>query len=713
MSLTNGTSWSSRFSSGPSTLNQRGRTASIVLLAVVLLVTDAGAQVRPQPPSREQRELQAAERLFDEFQFEQALERLERLVAMLDAGDPDQSELLARGYELRARARFNLGQTDQATADFEALLRTVPTYRLPEDLSPRVIEVFDAVRGRTVGFLELSMDPPGAVAVDGRALPAMRGLQDIFELTEGPHTLTASLPGYREETRELTIVAGESVAMSLELIRIFGTIEFATDPPGARVFVDDEPQGVTELGPRSDGPSLPLIVFDLRPGNHHLRLEDDCYKPFEAPFNIPDPPDDVPFGTLELEPAVAMAIIETSDLDAVAYLDGERRGPASAPIEGICEGDHLLEVRSPTGRFVDRRIWRADETVMLDAELRKAFAIIDTDGGAGVLNVELAEQVEEAVGDARGTMIFVPIEAERMAAATAAGGSPADPSLTVAQRRTLGEQWADGLGAQGVAWLSPDAAATDAYRMQLLAAGSGMPDSLPLRLSDLASRASATHTLGVAPPPIVRASLEASLVDVVGVSGAAVIRVVSGGMSERAGLAVGDVIVSVDQAAVASAGEVRRTLERVGPSGRLALNVASAQGERAVTVPVAGVPDAIPLSDRRLLSNTLLLDMRDAVAGADTPLAEAAARLNLAIAHIRLANWDLALRELEQVSLPDGPGVSAGTVAYLTGVCLTEVSQLTAAQEAFRVALAADSQLFIGGPPVAVLAQQRLDEMMR
>ena len=700
MSLTNGTGWSSRFN-------------SVVLLAVVVLVTDAGAQVRPQPPSREQMELEAAERLFDEFQFEPALERLDRLVAMLDVGDPDQSELLARGYELRARARFNLGQTDEATADFEALLRTVPTYRLAEDLSPRLIEAFDAVRGRTVGFLELSMDPPGSVAVDGRALPPMSGLQDIFELTEGPHTLTANLPGYREETREVTIVAGESVAMSLELIRIFGTIEFATDPPGARVFVDDEPQGVTELGPRADGPSLPVIVFDVRPGSHSLRLERDCYQPFEAPFNIPEPPDDVAFGTLELEPAVATAVIATSDLDAVVYLDGERRGPASVPIEGICEGDHLLEVRSPTGRFVDRRTWRPDETVTLDVELRKAFAIIDTDGGSGVLNAELAEQVEEAVGDARGTMIFVPIEAERTVAATA-GGSPADPSLTVAQRRTLGEQWAERLGAQGVAWLSPEAAAGDVYRLQLLAAGSGLPDSLPLQLSDLASRASAARALGVAPPPIVRASLEASLVDVEGVTGAAVIRVVSGGTGARAGLAVGDVIVSVDQGAVASAGEVRRALDRNGPAGRLALNVASAQGERAVSVPVAGVPDAIPLSDRSLLSNRLLLDMRDAVAAADTPLGEAAARLNLAIAHIRLTNWDNALRELEQVSLPDGPGVSAGTVAYLTGVCLTEVSQLTAAQEAFRIAVAAvDGQLFIGGPPVAVLAQQRLDEMMR
>ncbi|HAK54688.1 MAG TPA: hypothetical protein DCP38_04280 [Acidobacteria bacterium] len=106
--------------------------------------------------------------------------------------------------------------------------------------------------------------------------------------------------------------------------------------------------------------------------------------------------------------------------------------------------------------------------------------------------------------------------------------------------------------------------------------------------------------------------------------------------------------------------------------------------------------------------------MEDALADAETPLAEAAARLNLAIVHIRLANWDLALRELEQISLPDGPGVSAGTVAYLTGLSLTAVNRLSDAQSAFEQAVAAaGSQLYLGGPSVAPLAQQRLDEILR
>ena len=498
------------------------------------------------------------------------------------------------------------------------------------------------------------------------------------------------------------------------MTRTSGSLTVATQPSGAEVFVDGQSRGVTQPGVRASGPSSPVLVLNLLPGQYRLRIVRDCFAPYDVPFNIPEPPVDTDIGTIELEPAVGTALIEAPTRDAIVYVDGERRGAATEPVTNICAGPHVVEARSPRGRFVDRREWRAGDSITLRAELRKAFVLIDTAGGAGTLDRALASQVEEAVSDARRVMVFAPLEAELAAARAAAGQTPADPALAIAARRALAETWAGQLDAQGVAWLAPMDGAGETLGLHLLAAGSGTPDVVPLRLADLASRAAATRALGVAPPAIVRASLEASLVDVTGVTGAATVRVVPGGVSERAGLAVGEVIVAVDDVPVTSAAEIGRAVERVGPGRALRLSVASAQGDRAILVPAAEVADAIPLGDRNLLSNTLLLDMQDTLASAGTPLAQAAARLSLAIAHIRLANWDLALRELDQVTLPDGPGVSAGTVAYLTGLCLTEISRLSDAQAAFRRAVAdTGSRLFIGGPPVAPLAQQRLDEMMR
>ncbi|MBU22762.1 MAG: hypothetical protein CL476_06625 [Acidobacteria bacterium] len=698
----------------------RARAAPIgVALLAVVFVYGALVPAGAQTPAVAEAELQEAERLFEAFEFQPAVELLDRLVGQLLVISPAQLDAdarrtaLSRAYDLRAQSKFNLDQIAEAEADFETLVQVDAGYRLPEDLSPRVLELFEAVRRRTVGLVLLEMDPPGTVAIDERVY-TMTSPQGTFEVAAGPHTVTTSLPGHRGASTDVVVVAGESVSLEVVLTRTAGSLTVATQPPGAEIVVDGEPHGVTLAGVRSVGPSVPVLVMGLTPGQHRLQIVRDCFTPYDVPFNIPEPPTDIDAGTIELEPAVATAVIEQAGPGAVLYVDGERRGAAGEPVADICEGPHVVEVRSPRGRFLDRREWRAGDHVVLQVELRRGFALIDAADGAEMLDARSARQVEDAVNDAQRLMVFAPLDADLRAARNAAGQSPADPGLSPAERRGLADAWTTLLDAQGVAWLSPIVGGEGALALHLLAAGSGTSDVIPLDLSNLGSRAAVIRTLGLTPPPVVRASLEVSLVDLAGIEGAAVIRLVPGGSSDGAGLAVGDVVVGLDGSPVTAAADVGRALERLGSRGALRLDVVSAAGSRNLTVPIAEVADAVSLTDLSRLSNPLLLDMEDALADAETPLAEAAARLNLAIVHIRLANWDLALRELEQISLPDGPGVSAGTVAYLTGLSLTAVNRLGDAQSAFEQAVAAaGSQLYLGGPSVAPLAQQRLDEILR
>ena len=109
------------------------------------------------------------------------------------------------------------------------------------------------------------------------------------------------------------------------------------------------------------------------------------------------------------------------------------------------------------------------------------------------------------------------------------------------------------------------------------------------------------------------------------------------------------------------------------------------------------------------LHNRAFIELEETVKSATSSLEKSAAHLNLAIVHMRLANWDEALAELKETQLPDGAGVSAGTVAYLTGLCLDAQGRPTDAQAAFSKAAAATSaRLGNDGPLVAVLAQQKL-----
>ena len=218
---------------------------------------------------------------------------------------------------------------------------------------------------------------------------------------------------------------------------------------------------------------------------------------------------------------------------------------------------------------------------------------------------------------------------------------------------------------------------------------------------------------GATTPPTVRTTIQTAIVDVNGVEGAAVIGVDTGGVGETAGLGPGDVIIGAADTTVTAVADVARALAAADPDGDPAIDIRADDGTlRTTAVRVAIEPDTIPLADSSLLYNRLLLDLQARVERADESLTRSASLLSLAIVHMRIESWDLAIRALETVSLPDGPGVSGAAVAYLTGLCLKEIGQLSEARAAFSRAVAAgDGTLSVGGPLVGPLAQRQLDSL--
>ena len=317
-------------------------------------------------------------------------------------------------------------------------------------------------------------------------------------------------------------------------------------PDSTRVFVDDVLRGVTAPGPGGDDESAPFLVDDLASGQHRLRLERSCFVARELPFSVATPPDDRITGPLELIPAVATVSVRTTARGAMIYVDGEPRGRAPAELPNLCEGQHVIEVRAPSGRFVDRRRWVAGAAVTLEAGLRPAVAIVEAAGSSDpAADAELATRVEAALGATRGLLIFAPTpdELENAAQDRRLGTALSGTEATVMRRRDLAGAWTERLHTQGVAWLAPVADETDVYDLFLLAMDSGQPDVVRLAMGDVGSRAAAERRLGAATPPIVRTTIHVSVVDVGGVEGASIIGVDAGGVGETAGLRLGDVIV--------------------------------------------------------------------------------------------------------------------------------------------------------------------------
>ena len=689
-------------------------TTVAVALGAAMVAVGPGVTHALAGQATAQQMVEEARRLLEAFEFDRVVSRLDTaIVAMTATPDPD-VDTLAQAYEVRGRAHFNLSDPEQAEGDFELLLQARADHELAGDLSPRVVALFEEVKRRLVGILLLSMPQPGIVAIDGRTYQVER--QTVIPLVQGQHDFAIRQPGYRDESQRITIIAGDSTVLNPRMERVSGTLSVVTVPDGTRVLVDDVLRGVTAPGPGGDDESAPLLLDDLASGQHRLRLERECFVARELPFSVATPPDDRITGSLELLPAVATVSVQATAPDAMIYVDGEPHGLAPAELPNLCEGQHVIEVRAPSGRFVDRRNWVAGATVTLDAELRPAFAIVEVVGsGDPAADVTLATRVEAALGATRGLLIFAPAPGELETAVrdqrlgTALSGSDA----TVMRRRDLVRAWTERLNTHGVAWLAPVPGETDVYDLFLLAKGSGQPDVVRLAMGDVGSRVGAVRRLGTATPPIVQTTIHVSVVDVGGVEGASIIGVDAGGVGETAGLRLGDVIVGAAGAAVTSASDVARVLADAEPDGELLLDVRAQDGTvRATAVRLVLVPDTIPLADSDLLYNRILLDLQARTESASSDLMRSAAQVNLAIAHMRLGSWDLAIRALEVVALPGGPGVSAAVVDYLMGRCLRDIGQFDEARRAFRRAVdAGEGLLTVGGPGVGSLAQRALDSM--
>jgi tetratricopeptide (TPR) repeat protein len=661
--------------------------------------------------------LDQGKRLFDALQYDQAVPVFDRLVALLTPGGQVQRpDVLVQAYELRARSRYALGDSAGTEQDFSSLLLVKPDFKLGAGISSRVVAIFDSVRKLTIGQVNASLTPAGDVQIDGQPY-SFKAEPQLLDFPVGDHQVTATRPGYRPIAQKFTVAAGEPATLALSLERVSATLTVVTIPDGVDVVLDGAPHGQTQHGSTPDE-SAPLQLTDLATGNHRLQLHRDCFKDMERSIAI-ERPEDLQTGPLRLTPATAAVKVESAESGATVLLDGGPRGTVPADLT-VCEGPHLIEVKGAKGRFMDRRAWKTGDAVTLSADLRTAFPIVMTRTSSTLTQEQLRAAVERALSPARRVLVYSPgpgdldgaLSGENIPpdwlAPDPADSATALPRIPKEVKRDIGRKLASKLDAQGVAAVT---AGSDPYTasISLLAAGSGDPDVITINTADPASVTRGLEILGRPLPPIIAPSIETAVVDLAGVQGALVVR--TAGVGAKAGLAPGDVIVGAGGTPVASVADLRaRVAAARPPATTLSLDVKSAAGAtRKVDVAVTMAPDTIPLRDPGLLYNGAFADLQDALKGARTPLEKSAVHLNLAIVHMRLGNWDDAQGELKEADLPDGAGVSAGTVAYLTGLCLEATGRAADAQAAFTKAAASTSaRLANDGPLVAVLAQQKL-----
>ena len=250
------------------------------------------------------------------------------------------------------------------------------------------------------GIIEITSEPAGAeVTVNGQP----RGLTPtkVDGVPKGRATVEIKKNGFEDESRELSIVAGESQTLFVKLNGLPGTMSLSSIPDGARFYVNDRPEG-----------KGPISLTGLKPGSYTIRVEKEGFATSTKTVSLENGGAIVEEFRLDI--VMGRIEVRTIPFGVEVFLDGSRIGITKAKgddggasevfaIENVREGEHTLAFRCEGYAEVTKHpVVENRKTQTVTARLKRVFTPnveITTDSGVhrGILISNTANGVEVEV----------------------------------------------------------------------------------------------------------------------------------------------------------------------------------------------------------------------------------------------------------------------------------------------------------------------------
>jgi len=721
------------------------RTA--LLLALWAVVLSAGGAVRAQ----QEEDLAGAIENYRNLLAlgRQALETLELSEALgyfgqvidgyktgrLPTTTPLARQMVGQAWEGRALAYANLGRNEEAEADFESLVRFDVQWPLDRERnSPKIVAMFDKVRSRIVVTLAVDTQPAGAEILLNGALLGRSPLYD-HDLAEGVYSLEVRRDGFEPVREQLALKGGGRLDRKFSLVPNARGILVATVPAAVTVTVDGQLRGTTfgtagteyvetatRLGLDLAAISAPLLVANLPPGQHLLKLERECHVAELLTLNVQvDPNDNDPlrYEPMVLKPSLSSLSVASVPSGAEVLLDGRSVGNTPLKINDVCTGRHEVVVRrAGVGQWLGSVDVERDRPATVQAPLRMTMAFLGVAGsaaGGGVLPEEA--DLAEALGKL--TQFNVLSRGAGIPSGLPGPEAMGETGLPQADLARIAE------AVQADIVVAAKLSASAFERRVDLALQSvrygALVDRLTLSLDDAAqvedllAKLDSRSRLG-------RAWIGVELIESHRSVNPIVIRVRRESPAAKAGVKVGDRIVAVGGRDLRKPLDLESILSGMREGSRASMMLQTpGETPRQVNLDIGTTPvilraDAQGGLRSRFVSEMSFVSRLEADAGRSSGATRSAALLNLGVALMREGQCQAALREgLSEVSLPEGPGVSAGTVRYFEGLCLEQLNRHEDARRSFGLAAEADEATLWtnDGPPVAERAQRRLAGLER
>ncbi len=294
--------------------------ASLALDGALLASAPATLQVRPgehllaaRKPGYEEARITINARAGERIPVEMKLEPLRGL--LLVQAQPEGADVEMNGVHYGKTPlllpNFPLGR-HQFRFSAPGYLPKVVEAEVPDRTPVLVRARLDSDAGR----LSVETKPVGAqVVLNGADLGQTPFKQP--RLPAGQHVLELALAGHHPYREEFTVKPGVEHKVNVTLTPLPGSLAVHTDPPGARIFLNNQYRG-----------DAPFATNGLAPGQYVLRAELRGYATASATNVLPLGGDLLV--ELKLERASGTLLVSTEPPGVTVFLNGENRGVTAA-----------------------------------------------------------------------------------------------------------------------------------------------------------------------------------------------------------------------------------------------------------------------------------------------------------------------------------------------------------------------------------------------
>jgi hypothetical protein len=718
-----------------------------IILALSLASTAALPAALAQEPRAEsagatapaetfaQQLLRAGEKEMRDLRYPEAIAYLSEALKLAEASPHPADRALTPGIlELRAVAHLSLGDTPNGERDFSALVELNPSHELDRDqLSPKIMAVFDRVRQQSSALLAFRCDPPDCSVRLGAGAAPLQGPLGERRVRPGRYEVLIERQGF-DSLREIwDLRTGQRFERAVALVPNSQSFQVQTIPPGATVLLDGVAVGTTQ-GPappefearaRAAGVTLadlsaPFLVPWVPNGRHELRIERECHQ--TARFALEVKPEvrsaaPISFKPVRLKSEQSTLEVQGAPAGGEVRLDGTLVGKLPLQRQGVCAGSHRMEVVFPTGgRWFERVELPAGGVHRVTVRPRPTLAYL----GLVQIGAEVGadgRRVEAQLGEHLARLREVNVERrdgdEKARRAWAAVAAAAPIETADGDRDLLSERlgtWSAPPANRGKADLVLGAlvrrrGGRDEVTLYI-ASGLGAPAEVrraPAAGNDF------TAAFQELDRPLVLFDTWAGWTAIDPARGGAPIlaAVAPQSPAARAGLQAGDQVRSLDDEPAGDAAGLARLLAAVAPGETVRLSRRSLAGEAgSVTLTPVARLRLLPLDHPGLLYHVAYAQLNNALLGQTDPATARAAALNLGVVMIRFGRAEDALQSFLQ---PRPGGVPDPITHYLRALALRKLGEGEGARQSLQaVARAGPSELEPENLPVRILAAELL-----